>query len=315
MKSSLAAGVQRSARSWLAGWVKRLPGVRDVVAQRDALLNAHRFAPPGHFNSPIPDIAQVRADAARIFKRPDRSIAGVDLREQAQLALLHSLQPFYDDMPFKAQAVPGLRYRLDNPAYAYADGIFLHAMIRHARPRRIVEVGSGWSSCMTLDTNEHFFGNAIETVFIEPYPRLLQSLLTEADRQRVRILPQRLQDVPLEEFAALQANDILFIDSTHVSKVFSDVNVLFFDVLPLLAPGVFVHLHDVFYPFEYPQDWILEGRAWNEAYLLRAFLQFNHAFRIVLMNTFLTQMHRAHFKQHMPLCLLNTGGSIWLQRV
>jgi len=86
-------------------------------------------------------------------------------------------------------------------------------------------------------------------------------------------------------------------------------------VLPSLRLGVLVHVHDIFYPFEYPRAWIDEGRCWNEAYLLRAFLQFNQGFEVVLMNTFMQHFQRGWFEQHMPLCLRNPGGSIWLRRV
>ena len=118
----------------------------------------------------------------------------------------------------------------------------------------------------------------------------------------------------LSVFDALSANDILFVDSTHVSKTGSDVNHLFFEILPRLASGVLVHLHDIFFPFEYPQDWVLGGRSWNEIYMLRAFLQYNNAFRIVFMNTFLEHFHESRFADRMPLCLKNRGGSIWLCR-
>jgi hypothetical protein len=94
----------------------------------------------------------------------------------------------------------------------------------------------------------------------------------------------------------------------------SDVNFLFFNVLPILQDGVLIHFHDIFYPFEYPQDWIFEGRAWNEAYLLRAFLQYNSSFHIVFMNTFMEYFHEPIFQQEMPLCLKNTGGSIWIRK-
>ncbi|MBM3392172.1 MAG: class I SAM-dependent methyltransferase [Betaproteobacteria bacterium] len=154
---------------------------------------------------------------------------------------------------------------------------------------------------------------AIHT-FIEPYPKLLMSMLKSEDQARCRIIPSRLQDVPLDEFAALEANDILFIDSTHVGKVGSDVNRVFFDILPRLNKGVYIHFHDIFYPFEYPKAWIFKGRAWNEAYMLRTFLQFNTSFRVVLMNTFMQHFHEAFFKERMPLCLKNPGGSIWLRR-
>lgn len=293
---------------------RQIPHAKRIGAARDALRIEAEFVPPGHFYSPVPALSQVRADSARIFRVPDRNLAGIDMNEQQQLELLKSFEPLYDELPFLPQATEGFRYRYENEAYSYSDAIFLYCMIRQAQPRRIVEVGSGWSSCAILDTNERFFDNRIETVFVEPYPQLLHSLISAADLDRIRVLPQRLQDVPLEEFTRLQAGDILFIDSTHVSKVFSDVNVLFFDVLPRLQPGVFVHFHDIFYPFEYPESWIMQGRAWNEAYLLRAFMQFNAGFRVVLMNTFLEQFHREYFERRMPLCLKNLGGSIWLQR-
>ncbi|HKW95839.1 MAG TPA: class I SAM-dependent methyltransferase, partial [Methylomirabilota bacterium] len=116
-------------------------------------------------------------------------------------------------------------------------------------------------------------------------------------------------------FRELDESDILFIDSTHVVKLGSDVNYIFREILPSLRVGVYVHFHDVFYPFEYPAAWHREGRAWTEAYLLRSFLTFNSAYEIVLYNTFLEHFHREEFARHMPLCLENEGGSIWLRRV
>ena len=113
----------------------------------------------------------------------------------------------------------------------------------------------------------------------------------------------------------LASGDILFIDSTHVSKAGSDVNHIFFKILPSLAEGVNIHLHDIFYPFEYPKEWIYEGRAWNENYVLHAFLQYNSAFKITFFSNFLARFHHRTFHEKMPLCMKNTGGSIWLQRV
>jgi len=276
--------------------------------------DSRQFVPPGHFYSAIPSLSQIRANEARLFGSPPRTLPGIDLGEEQQLSLLHDFQTYYDEQPFSPQRTEQCRYFFENPAYSYSDAIFLHSMIRHARPKRIVEIGSGYSSCVTLDTNELFFANAIDCSFVEPYPDLLKSLLRAGDEARVSIRPSGVQSVELATFERLEANDILFIDSTHVSKVGSDVNYLFFEVLPRLAPGVLVHFHDVFYPFEYPIDWIYEGRAWSEAYLLRSFLSFNHSYEIVFFNTFLQLFHEEYFKAHMPLCLLNTGGSIWLRR-
>jgi len=187
-------------------------------------------------------------------------------------------------------------------------------MIRFLKPKRIIEIGSGYSSCVTLDTNDLFFNGSIDTTFIEPYPDLLMSLITEKDKKTIKLIPDRLQDVDPAEFRQLEANDILFVDSTHVSKVNSDVNRIFFEILPQLASSVHIHFHDIFYPFEYPKPWIYENRAWNELYMLRTFLQYNNSFRVVLMNTYMQHFHEDFFQNEMPLCLANPGGSIWIRK-
>lgn len=295
--------------------------MRAVVAEKDrehaeriALYGELPFVPNGHFYSPIPARLSVKDDAARIFARWPRTLRAIDLREDDQLRLLEEFRESYQDLPFKAKKEDGLRYYYDNPAYGYSDGIMLNGMLRHAKPGRVIEIGSGYSSCMLLDTNERWFNNSIKCTFIEPYPDLLHSLLKEDDTDRVEIIPTRVQDVDPSIFKTLGANDILFVDSTHVSKIGSDVNDIFFNVLPSLAPGVLVHFHDIFYPFEYPKAWAEAGRAWNEAYLLRAFLQSNSDFEIVMFNTFLQHFHKDYFALHMPLCLKNTGASIWLRK-
>jgi hypothetical protein len=301
--------------------IKKLPIFNRIVSERDKLYSELavlkkdlRFVPPGHFYSPIPSMDEIIRDDSKIFGDIPRNIDGLDLHEAEQLRLLNQFVAYYDEMPFQAQKCEGLRYYFENPAYSYSDAIFLHCMIRHLKPNRIIEVGSGFSSCMTLDTNELFCGGSIATTFIEPYPELLLSLVKEADKSTIKTIPTRLQDVDLREFDALQANDILFIDSTHVSKINSDVNRIFFEILPRLSSGVYIHFHDIFYPFEYPKNWVYEGRAWSEAYLLRAFLQYNSAFSVVFMNTFMEHFHESLFQEKMPLCLKNTGGSIWIRK-
>ena len=284
------------------------------AATGDQRSDLDTFVPPGHFYSPIPSLEEIKKDEEKIFGELPTAIPGLELHEQAQLELLETLIPYYNEMPFEADKVKGLRYYYENPAYSYSDGIFLHCMIRHLKPKRIIEVGSGFSSCMILDTNDRFLDGAAKTTFIEPYPDLLLSLINDADKDSVEVISTRLQDVDDAVFERLEENDILFIDSTHVSKLNSDVNRIIFDILPKLPAGVHVHFHDIFFPFEYPKKWAIEGRAWNEAYLLRAFLQYNSAFRIVLMNTYLEYFHRDFFEQNMPLCLKNLGGSIWIRK-
>ena len=303
--------------------IKKLPILNQLISERDKLhyelialkknMNLY-FVPPGHFYSPIPSLEEIKRDEAKIFGSFPPNINGLELHEAEQLKLLNEFVAYYKEMPFQPEKNGELRYYFENPAYSYSDAIFLHCMIRFLKPKRIIEVGSGFSSCMMLDTNELFFGSSIATTFIEPYPELLLSLINDKDKSKIKIVSSCLQDVDLDEFETLQANDILFIDSTHVSKINSDVNRIFFDILPRLSSGVHIHFHDIFFPFEYPKEWAYEGRAWNEAYLLRAFLQYNSAFRVVLMNTFMEHFHKSFFQQNMPLCLKNTGGSIWIRK-
>jgi predicted O-methyltransferase YrrM len=288
---------------------------RDKIRLERDQLKSLQFVPPGHFYSPIPQLSEIQRDAARIFTPDGKDVPGVDLREAEQLQLLAAVAAHYPQLPFPETKVAGFRYYYQNPAYSYADGIFLYSMLRHFQPARVIEVGSGFSSCVMLDTNERFFGNRVSLTFIDPYTQVLDENLRPQDRERVTIIPKRVQDVELDLFRTLQAGDILFIDSTHVAKIGSDVNDLFFRVLPALQPGVVLHVHDVFFPFEYPQEWVFSGRAWNEDYLLRAFLQYNSAFRILLFSTFLARFHADRLQALMPLCLKNPGGNIWLEKL
>ncbi|MBM4243490.1 MAG: class I SAM-dependent methyltransferase [Deltaproteobacteria bacterium] len=165
-----------------------------------------------------------------------------------------------------------------------------------------------------LDVDDLFLGRRLEITSIDPDPSRLRARMRPGDEQRVRILQQPVQDVPLDLYDRLEAHDSLFIDSTHVLNTGSDVNHLLFHVLPRLAPGVWVHVHDVAYPFEYPREWVAEGRAWNEAYAWRALLQYDAAFDVQVMNTCLEFLEPDWFRDNMPLCLKNVGGSLWLRR-
>jgi predicted O-methyltransferase YrrM len=307
--------VRKRLRRIVRSLVLRIPFVRDAFEELRVYRQAFEFVPPGHFYSPIPSQDDVKRDADRLFGTPGRTVPGIELNEVRQLALLEEIKHSYRDLSFPAHKAPDHRYFYENSMYSYSDAIFLNGMIRHARPKRIVEVGSGHSSAAMLDTIDRHLPGPVECTFIEPYPERLQSLLRPEDMGRVTILKERVQDVGLEPFLALERDDILFIDSSHTVKIGSDVNHLLGEVLPRLRPGVYVHVHDVFYPFEYPEEWVAKGRAWNEAYALRAFLEFNETFEIVLFNTYLERFHRDVFERDMPLCLLNEGGSIWLRRV
>ena len=279
----------------------------------DGIRQAIAFARPGHFYSPHP--ARREIDAHNQFDWDRGPLPGIDYREPEQLALLEAMAQHYPALPFADKPTPKARYGYDNPSYSYADGVMLFTMIQHLKPRRIIEVGSGHSSCAILDAIEHLPGAGTQVTFVEPYAALLKSLVRPGDLDRHPLLEQGLQACPLSLFESLEANDILFIDSSHVAKLGSDVNYFIFEILPVIKPGVFVHIHDIFHPFEYPIQWYGEGRAWNEAYVLRAFLEFNHCWRMELFSSFLLRRHHAWFEQHMPLVLRNAGGQIWISRI
>nr|WP_239028479.1 class I SAM-dependent methyltransferase [Pseudonocardia acidicola] len=247
-----------------------------------------------------------------------RDVAGIDLDLPGQLALLEELRALIARWPYApggsadAETGPDLRYRPGNDFFGWTDSQLWYALLRRWRPRQVIEVGSGWSSALLLDTvDRHDLETAITC--IEPYPERLHALMRPTDHARVTLLAQRAQDVDPAVLTALRPGDVLFIDSSHVSKVGSDVNHLFFEVLPRLARGVHVHVHDIAYPFEYPQEWIVEGRAWNEAYLLRAFLIQNDRWRITLWPSLLHLRHPDLMTAALHPATPVDGGSLWLE--
>lgn len=275
----------------------------------------YRFAPPGHYYSPLPGPRDVEEYAQGLNSCLHESDPSVDLNDRGQEELLHAFAPLYREFDWADHPVEGRRFILGNHYFDHGDAIALYCMLRYFVPRRVIEVGSGYSSALMLDTSERFLGRAVHFTFIEPDPVRLLALATDYDKMSYELVARKVQDVPLGSFDRLQPNDFLFIDSSHVTKAGSDVNYLMFKVLPRLKPGVIVHIHDVFWPFEYPLEWLREGRAWNETYLVRAFLQYNSAFKVLLFNDYVGKRFHGLLTELMPLFMINTGGSLWLRRV
>lgn len=305
----------------LPTFFKKIPGytkLNDIVYNR---FVKHRknpfteFAAPGHFYSPLPDMEFIKTHKDILFSRGIRNVPGVDVNEDGQLNLFNNLSLYYPQIPWGDEKKAGLRYYFENESFCHGDAITLFSMICHFKPKRIIEVGSGYSSAAMLDTNELFLGRSIDFTFIEPYPDILHSLLREDDRKSVEIIEDIAQAVPIDRLITLEDGDFLFIDSSHVAKIGSDVIYLMSHVLPAVKRGVIIHFHDIFWPFEYPQEWVTSGRAWNEAYFLKAFLQFNQAYQIVFFNHFLATFHLEKINKNWPLFKQNTGGSIWLRKV
>lgn len=290
------------ARSILRKAVKNFPPIRRLVEQRDT------------YYSPIPRLEEIKARQDEIFAVP-ASIPAVDMREGAQLNLIEQLSRFYGDQPFSATPSDGLRYHFENGWFQFADGLILYALLRHLNPQRIIEVGSGFSSALMLDTNDLFLDGKVALTFIDPNPQRVLRLLRDEDSKKAQVISKPVHEVDSSMFDELQPGDILFVDGSHVSRVGSDVNKIFFEILPRLQAGVMIHVHDIFYPFEYPKDWIYMGRFWNEAYLVRAFLMYNASFRITLSNSFLHKFHFEQVSSLMPLWGAKEGASLWMERM
>ncbi len=266
---------------------------------------------PGHFYSPVPNMKEIKSNEERIFGAPDH-LEGIDLNEDAQLSLLRTLAPLCDGVSFNSYRQSGDRFYTNNPGYGTGDALVLQALLRHLRPRRYLEIGSGWSTALALDTNDKWLDGSMRVTCIEPYPKNLKRLLRPDDD--VEVLVRAVQDVELDRFTELAPGDVLFIDCSHVVKTGSDAHHLVTRVLPVVPVGVYIHIHDIFWAFEYPKDWVYEGRAWSEAYLLHAFLLFNPSFEIVLFNDWL--MHERHeaLEREIPAMAPGAGAALWLRR-
>ena len=277
---------------------------------------------PGHFYSPIPEYTDIFKNGNSLIDRTITEIAGINLNTQNQKKLITEFSKYYEDMPFPEQSSSDVRFWLDNGLFSYGDPVILYSIIRHFKPQKIIEIGSGYSSAAMLDVNDKFFEGAIDFVFVEPYPDRLYDLLTESDKTKYLIYEKKIQETPLDIFSSLSANDILFIDSSHVAKTGSDLLYIISEILPHLNSGVILHFHDIFWPFEYPNEWYVDGRAWNEAFFLRAFLQFNDTFEVVYYNSQMKTHYQELLEQNLPAALIKPSNfpytqgntSLWLRK-
>jgi hypothetical protein len=269
---------------------------------------------PGHHYSPVPSRAEVLAHIeARKRKTPE--LSDIRFNHEQQFEVLRAFEEFYRDLPFTDLPNGSSRYYYDQTMFCYPDAIFLYSFLRQTAPARIIEVGSGFSSAVILDTVDRFFPTPPEITFIEPYITRLQTLLRGTDKNRVTVIQDQLQNLPVEQFSSLSSGDLLFIDSSHVMKYGSDLQFLFFEVIPRLPVGVYVHFHDIFGTFEYPERWLQDGWYWNEDYFLRAFLAYNRAWEIYFFNNYVCTHFKDYIAEKMPLCLKDVGGSLYLRKI
>jgi SAM-dependent methyltransferase len=269
--------------------------------------------PIGHFYSPIADPEDIAARKATVF-RPREGSPGIDYRVEEQLQLLRALAPHAERIDYPVEDPgDGRTYFYANDQYPVLDAEFLHAALCHFRPGNMVEIGSGFSSLITANVNRSVLGGSLDFTCVEPYPR---QFLRDGVEGITNLVISRVEDMDIAFFDRLGDGDVLFIDSSHVSKVGSDVNYLFFEVIPRLKPGVMVHVHDIFLPDEYPEQWALhQNRNWNEQYVLQGFLQFNAQWEVLWAAHLMGTRHREAVQKVFPRYpSLGGGGSFWFRR-
>jgi predicted O-methyltransferase YrrM len=274
----------------------------------------NRF-PIGHYYSPMYDTRELAHRRDEIWPAPVRNTPGIDWRDAEQLRLCRETFASQDRLDFAHDPTGDETvYHATNNQFPALDAWVLEGLLREVRPRRMIEVGCGYSTLVSARVNREYLHNETRLTCIEPYPRdFLQSGVPGVTDLRV----EKIQETPLEVFDELGENDVLFVDTSHTVKTGGDVTWIFGEIIPRLRSGVYVHVHDVFLPGEYPEDWVLQGWGWNEVYLVRAFLTFNDAFEVVWGNQYMLHHHPDDVLAAFPgqeRYHDRGGASLWLRR-
>jgi hypothetical protein len=289
--------------------MKRIANMRNHAPRARAVLDSNGLAiVPHQYYEPVVLPGDLRHDLAQ-----PRMINGLDMNEGGQLALLEHFR-FRDELLAIPKEPAGAgRFGYDNGTFGYGDSETLFNMIRHFRPRRIVEIGSGNSTLMArlaIDRNRAEDASySCEHICIEPYE------MPWLEDLGIRVVRQRVETMSTDVFCSLEANDILFIDSTHIIRTQGDVLHEYLCILGLLKVGVIVHAHDIFTPHDYLKEWVVDMRLlWNEQYLLEAFLAFNREFEVLEAVNWLNRNHRDKLGDACPILMQQPDrqhGSFW----
>ena len=252
--------------------------------------------------------------------RNDRELPGIDFNREEQLDLLKKFNYNSELLLFPLeshQQNSKLEFYYNNQSFMSGDAEFLYNIIRYFQPQKIIEIGSGMSTLMTLNAiRRNEMENSdynCEIICIEPYGA---SWLKDTDVKLKRTLVENLDK---SIFSQLSKNDILFIDSSHIIRPQGDVLFEYLEVLPILKEGVIVHIHDIFTPKDYLNEWIIDQVLfWNEQYLLEAFMSHNSDYKIIAALNFLTHHYPDEISSCCPVLKNQISyrepGSFWLIR-
>ena len=264
-----------------------------------------------HYFSPIPSLAELRKKVDLFDKEID--MVGFDWHQETQIGLMRDAFPLYShECSFPQTEDDGINewdYFIDNGSFPIGDAYILNSMIKHFKPKKVIEIGSGFS---TLVMANAFTSPSQELISVNPFPGEFDKLFTKGFPGFTKLIKKSVESLSLEFFDTLEANDILFIDSSHVVRFMGDVTFLYLEVIPRLKPGVIIHAHDIFLPRHIPKEWIFEEhRFWTEQYLLWALLSFNTKFEILFSAQYMKK-YNTELESIFPGYW--AGGSFWFIR-
>jgi predicted O-methyltransferase YrrM len=280
---------------------------------------------PRHYYSPIPDSNIIDKYCNQMIISQDY----INFNEEEQLRFFRDYMiPFSEELYEIPRTHVERGFYWGNMVFPPIDALSYYTMIRSLKPKTIVEVGSGYSTIIAERAAEK--NGFTRVIAIEPYPFEFYNKHLKGGMKGLNYLIEKpIQDVDVEIFDNLEAGDILFIDSSHVSKLGSDVNFLFFKVIPRLKPGVVIHFHDIALPFDYPKEFVREQkRFWNENYMLASFLLSNDEFVVRFGAVYFLSVYRkeccAELADFLAIALGGdpeywekhvSGSSFWVERV
>lgn len=242
----------------------------------------------------------------------DRKLPGIDMNIDEQLGILSKFDFNKELLEIPIEKSDKFEYFYNNGSYESGDAEYLYNIIRTFKPKTIIEIGGGYSTLVVrkaLVKNKENCDYDSRHICVEPFEQpWLASIEVELYREKV-------EKIDLSFFSKLEANDVLFIDSSHIIRPQGDVLFEYLELLPILKSGVLVHIHDVFTPKDYPDEWIFKHKLWNEQYLLEAFLSFNSEFRVVGALNYLAHNFHSALAKKCPIYaeqLSKEPGAFWI---
>jgi len=285
----------------------RQRGVNNFKLTKRILFKIGVFPIIDHYYEPMFKTGELKKSL-----KSDRILPGIDFNVEEQISILNEFN--YNDELLMLEN--NSSFKFDNTSFKSGDAEYYYSIIRKFKPRKIIEIGSGNSTLIALEAikkNKYEDVNYECTMkCIEPYEMDWLELL------EVEVIRNQVEEIDIEVFKELKDNDILFIDSSHIIRPQGDVLYEYLEILPVLNSNVLIHIHDIFTPKDYLEEWVIEKNYfWNEQYLLEAFLSFNNNFKIIGALNYLSHHYPDLFRKISPIFsreLQREPGSFWIKK-